>query len=547
MKNKGFTLVELLAVIVILAIISLIATPMVLGVIEKSKKSAAIESANGILDAAEKNMIESMLNGESKTKYNLSNDTSLSYKGEKPESGILLIDDKGKMSIKAKINGYCVLKTYNGTTPSIVDDSICEGNYKQTILNGTDPVLKDKLVPVTIKDNGEVTYADTSMEWYDYENKIWANAVILVSSPSQTYSVGDTILESDIESYFVWIPKYSYKLWDLGNYDSITNIDTSKIHSIDIVFGTTNTSDTKSGECTTPITSGDSGNCVVGDYMTHPAFITMNTTGLWVGKFETGYKGATSTSAAQVNINDESKIIIKPNVYSWRNITVGNIFTAAYNYERNLDSHMMKNTEWGAVAYLSHSKYGINTEVNINNNSSYKTGYSALPSTSQQTYPGTSGDGATYNEAYNTEIGYLASTTGNISGIYDMSGGAHEYVAGYISGKVGNSGLTVANYDSKYFDVYSTSSSVVSYQYRILGDATGEMGPFKQYLDGDNNSRYHNSWYADYSYFVDSSAPWFHRGGRNGHGVLAGTFYFSRDTGGPDTTLGFRLVLAPTT
>ena len=57
MRNKGFTLVELLAVIVILAIISLIATPMVLGVIEKSKKSAAIESANGIMDAAEKNMI----------------------------------------------------------------------------------------------------------------------------------------------------------------------------------------------------------------------------------------------------------------------------------------------------------------------------------------------------------------------------------------------------------------------------------------------------------------------------------------------------------
>ena len=35
MKKKGFTLVELLAVIVILAIIAVIATPIILGVIEK--------------------------------------------------------------------------------------------------------------------------------------------------------------------------------------------------------------------------------------------------------------------------------------------------------------------------------------------------------------------------------------------------------------------------------------------------------------------------------------------------------------------------------
>ena len=78
MKSKGFTLVELLAVIVILAVISLIATPMVLGVIEKSKKSAAIESVNGIVDAAEKYMIEGMITGENTTKKD--NFSRLSFK-----------------------------------------------------------------------------------------------------------------------------------------------------------------------------------------------------------------------------------------------------------------------------------------------------------------------------------------------------------------------------------------------------------------------------------------------------------------------------------
>ena len=194
------------------------------------------------------------------------------------------------------------------------------------------------------------------------------------------------------------------------------------------------------------------------------------------------------------------------------------------------------------------SKYGIDYEINIKNNSSYKTGYSALLSTNQQTYPGTYGDSSTYNEPYNTATGYLANTTGNISGIYDMSGGAHEYMASYISGKPGSSGFTtatLANYDTKYFDVYNASSSINSYQYMILGDATGEMGPFKNYLDGDNNSRWHNSWYGDTSYFVDSSHPWFYRGGYYDNGVLAGQFYFDRSTGGVYSYIGFRIVLSP--
>ena len=410
---------------------------------------------------------------------------------------------------------------------------------KSCSANVAEPVLKDDLIPVKISDNGTVTYADTNKSWYDYCDKIWANAVILNDGVS--YNVGDTIKENDIQSYFVWIPKYKYKLW---------NVDTpvENIHEIEIIFDTKDTTDISGVSCKTPMTSGSSGNCKNGEYMTHPAFISMGVNGFWVGKFETGYNGATSTASAQVNSSDSSKIIVKPNSYSWRNLTVMNMFTATYNYKRTMNSHMMKNTEWGAVAYLSHSKYGTNREININNNSSNRTGYSALSSTNQQTYPGTSGDGNNYNKVYNTETGYLASTTGNISGVYDMSGGTHEYVSAYINNKLGTSGFTtstIATYDSKYFDVYNTNSTTTSYQNRILGDATGEMGPFKNYLDGDNTSKYHNSWYGDFSYFVDSSSPWFHRGGYYNHGVLASQFYFAKDTGGVPSSIGFRIVLSP--
>ena len=125
-----------------------------------------------------------------------------------------------------------------------------------------------------------------------------------------------------------------------------------------------------------------------------------------------------------------------------------------------------------------------------------------------------------------------------------MSGGAHECVAGYISGNVGSSGLAVSNYDSKYFDVYPSNSTETSYQNRILGDATGEMGPFKNYADGDGNSRYHNSWYASGSNSVDSSYPWFIRGGRCQFGVLSGQFYFDRYSGGTSSTVSFHITLS---
>ena len=54
-----------------------------------------------------------------------------------------------------------------------------------------------------------------------------------------------------------------------------------------------------------------------------------------------------------------------------------------------------------------------------------------MDGTDQSNYPGTYGVDASKTLPYNTTIGVTASTTGNITGVYDMSGGAREYVAGY--------------------------------------------------------------------------------------------------------------------
>ena len=422
-------------------------------------------------------------------------------------------------------------KTFKGTLG--IDTKKINKKYKEALLNGTDPVLSDNLVPVTLADDGTVTKADINTEWYKYEDKIWANAVIL-SDNTKTYNNGDTIPEDNIESYFVWIPKYSYQIFNLGETDGYTSgkPTTSNAKEIQIKFGITNTSDNNDNECTTPMTSGASGNCKVGDYMTSPAFISMDTNGLWVAKFET--TGSTAN------------ITVKPNQTSLRSLNIKTMFETAYNYKRDNNSHMMKNTEWGAVAYLSHSKYGINTEVRINNNSNCITGYAATDSANETTFPGTAGTDASVTLPYNTTTGYKASTTGNITGIYDMSGGTNEYMASLRSETYGSSGFdatTLKIYNSNYYDVYDGSSELTKYSKRILGDATGEMGPFYYYQDADNVLRSHNSWYADESGINGYSEPWLFRGGNYNHGIIAGQFYFNPYAGGKHDYIGFRLVL----
>ena len=327
--------------------------------------------------------------------------------------------------------------------------------------------------------------------------------------------------------------------------------------------------------------SGASGNCNIGDYMTHPAFLSNSSKGFWVGKFETGYDGAATSDDAKVNVNDHSKIIIKPNVYSWRRIKIANAFYSSYDYKRNLDSHMMKNTEWGAVAYLQHSKYGSGTSVRINNNSSFLTGY-------QANNEPTCGDTRSFlpdaecskncldntcNKAYPNSN--LASSTNNISGIFDMSGGAWEYVMGVLldeegnpfsgnseslnSGYIGNYSIPNEGEDTslinglpwpekKYYDTYLYADEIFDYYNRILGDATSEMGPFT-FTSPTSVTSSKSSWYDDFGSALNERNVWYARGAANPgyqNGTNGGIFSFAQSYGGANPNGSFRIVLTPT-
>ena len=111
-KNKGFTLVELLAVIVILALIALIATPIILNVINDAKKQAAKDSAYGYMDAVEKYIVSSELEDKSIKDGTYSvedlNSMGVSVKGSTPDNGTIKIESKTVKSYDIGIDGYAV-------------------------------------------------------------------------------------------------------------------------------------------------------------------------------------------------------------------------------------------------------------------------------------------------------------------------------------------------------------------------------------------------------------------------------------------------------
>ena len=112
-KNKGFTLVELLAVIVILALIALIATPIILNVINDAKKQAAKDSAYGYMDAVEKYIVSSELEDKSIQDRTYSveelNSMGVSVKGSTPDNGNIEIKNSSVKSYDIGIDGYVVI------------------------------------------------------------------------------------------------------------------------------------------------------------------------------------------------------------------------------------------------------------------------------------------------------------------------------------------------------------------------------------------------------------------------------------------------------
>ena len=166
-KNKGFTLVELLAVIVILALIALIAMPIILNIIKDAKRSAAKDSAYGYMDAVEKYIVSSELEDKSIKDGTYSvedlNSMGVNVKGSTPDNGTIKIESKTVKSYDIGIDGYAVS---NGEVEKV--------STTKSFKNGTavyyNPVSGEKCNDYTEANSTKETKSGC-MKWYVFNDK----------------------------------------------------------------------------------------------------------------------------------------------------------------------------------------------------------------------------------------------------------------------------------------------------------------------------------------------------------------------------------------
>ena len=521
MNKKGFTLIEIIAIIILLSVIALITYPIINNLITDSKDELYDKQISELVRLSNtwvtKNITKlKMTDGYT---YNLSFD-ELYEQGfvsdeqvKNPKTGQNL---SGCMKViyNSSNNGYDVSYDESCTTSGEVVKALYSDNS-----GANKPELFNNMIAIKYENNKWIV-ADLYSKWYDYDSKEWANAVVLNSGV--TKNVGDEVTEEDIALWYVWIPRYKYTIFNGNNGSAAAQLINVTFESGTARTGTVTCSDNADGsETCSTITNGTS-------TYTHPAFKFGNTelTGFWVGKFEISTTDSTcNSSASSTNCNKVLTMSIKPNVSSWRYATISNHFTSIQNAKTtygisNADSHMLKNMEWGAVAYLKQSKYGLGTtDIAVNDNSSYYTG------------GGTS-------DAYKTNV--AQSTTGNIYGVYDMSGGAYEYVMSNMKNSSNafysnGSGFTTTP-DAKYYDSYKYDTSNTSYARGKLGDATKEtLATFGNPGGG---------WYSDYAFFPLATINWFFRGGYYDSGASAGVFYFDYSSGNYSRNVSARAVLS---
>ena len=419
------------------------------------------------------------------------------------------------------------------------------GNLFEEIFTVNTPELDNNMIPVIYENNNWVKTDEAN--WYNYDKGEWANAVTVSSSTRDTYleaDIGTVISMDDIETMWVWIPRYSYSIGseDGINYygkqgNFLTTMPTQELPGeIDIKFIEPNVKD--KGTAKYLVSEGIGAD----DWYTPDAFTFdgKELSGIWVGKFESSSSNIEALESGIDSMNLD--VMIKPNVSSWDNINVATMFQVSlkmnnpgnrYGFSTDVDTHMIKNSEWAIITYLSQSKYGklgnvnftgANKEVYQNKSDEIITGCSlGAPS------GGTSADyGCQYT--YDVDInGTGASTTGTIYGVYDMSGGAFELVMANYNGLVENSGFETMP-ESKYYDKYTSDDVLTS----CSGNACISHGL------GENWG-----WYNDIKELVDANNAWQGRGGAFISSIQGGIFYFDNydDNGIAAYGLTFRVTL----
>ena len=408
------------------------------------------------------------------------------------------------------------------------------------------PKVSQGMIPIKWNGNKWEVCEQDDPEWYRYVDQLpgrdgkskWAN--IMLSDGTYKYDtvkVGQEVEENQLGSMYVWIPRYAYSITSGYNTSTegdikIAFLEGKKAYSVGTSIEYKYQGETGIGNITNETGQGN--------WNEHPAFIFGENivSGIWVAKFESGNENCTNDVTTGETEYQSQPIKIQPNKTSWRNLTISNMFDVCREmqtkystiYEissdsNKVDTHMMKNSEWGAVAYLTHSSYGRNKyEVSTNTSDTFLTG------------------GGNYESNTNQ------STTGNVTGIYDLVGGNYECVSAFVSWSknLNTYGKSIIDGEVKYMDIYSgggakyTSVANCNSNRNIYGDGLYETRQTSNV--GSGNA----SWFDDMSGFPSDTYPFFTRGGYSlnmGSVGYPGIFCTETHDGKPANYLGFRSIL----
>ena len=521
-QTNGITLIALVITVIVLIILAGVAISMLSGdngILNQAARAKQETEENSALESIELEVLGAYNKNGNLDMDELSSNLSDNLGATTTNLGNDLIVDYGD---------YKFLVDSEGNVTMIDTSHVATANA---------PKLSDGMIPIKYDTSSGnwVICSETDPEWYSYteEDKKWANIMLCDGTYDESTAIGTEVAEEDLGSMFVWIPRYAY---------TITSGYHSSSGSLDVVWlsGKTYTYVDSDGN----IQSAKNGNEEsvttnnAGYYVAHPAFTNGNTygtfdngewkseiTGIWVAKFQAGFATTNKDLSQQVEIPSSTTSstagstvyypIFKGRKFAYNYVTPSQCYDLSQSLDdsgnpcglsTSANSHLMKSSEWGAVAYLSISKYGYsegssnkekaknnlsivaysnlsNSPVSNPNYSSNKiaaiTGYSATSGKASEnvmsytditdltdSISGTNGTSYAWNlceENTDSGNGTLSSATGNIYGIYDMGGCLADYTASYINA-TGVSNLTT------YGGSFATGKSTylaTAYPYQI--------------------------------------------------------------------------------
>ena len=419
------------------------------------------------------------------------------------------------------------------------------GKYTITVKATTENVQKSASITTSVKvapAEWELT-TKNDPDWYNY-GEADVNPPKLVGEMTPIKYKGDIGTENTNKwanaitadgSMWVWIPRYAYKIKENYHNNTAGEIDIKFIKGT----GSTPFESTSEKILTDPSEVTYEENNKQNEFLVHPAFTGVpanggwktDVTGIWVAKFEPS--GTTSEIHIKAGVSSLRSMKINEQYKLAKNSTYGESITA-----EELGSHMAKNSEWGAVAYLTQSKYGTKgVAIEKNTNSNFTTGGSTTKST-----------------IYSTESNAKQSTTLNAYGIYDMNGCGYEYVASYVNNGENNLATYGGEEKGDLFGAEEDDERATSTPYKTVYEGTGTQSTdyaktekFKGdaiWETSNSHSDSTGSWHGAYADFPYSSYPFFSRGGSY-DSPRAGLFYFSYSNGAAYTDSSFRPVLIP--